>query len=145
MQKFENIMLQEHERKSCVDLSTNIEDHSNNLQIPKQKTRRHSFSSFKMNNGQSMFEMAERRPTIISVWSNLSRRQRMERRNSRTSVTTMEFKQIMKGLGALVFIIVIFVIFILFFYHFPDYGPKTPGKKKSFGNISLKQLGIPLT
>ena len=106
-----------------MDLSTNIEDNSQNLQIPKQEPRRHSCISFEVNNGQNIFEMAERRPTIISVLSNLSRRDRMGRRNSRTSITTREFKQMMKGLGALVFIIVIFIISIVFFYHVPYYSP----------------------
>ena len=135
-------MLAEKETKSCVDLATNIEDTSNNLQIPKQTPRRHSCISFKVNNGQNRFEMAERRPTIISVLSNLSRSDRMERRNSRTSVTTREFKQMMKGLGVLVFIIVIFIISIVFFYHFPDYSPETLGKKKNTVEESLKQISI---
>ena len=116
-----------------MDLSTNIEDNSQNLQIPKQEPRRHSCISFEVNNGQNIFEMAERRPTIIRVLSNLSRSDRMERRNSRTSVTTREFKQMMKGLGALVFII---------FYHFIDYNSEMPDKKKNIVEVSLKQLSI---
>ena len=129
-------MLAPKERKSCLDLSTNIEDNSQNLQIPKQEPRRHSCISFEVNNGQHTFEIAERRPTIISVLSNLSRSDRMERRNSRSSVTTREFKQ-----GALVFIIFIFVIFMIF-YHFIDYNSEMPDKKKNIVEVSLKQLSI---
>ena len=58
-------------------------------------------------------DMMGRRPTIVSIISQLSSR------NSRliiASITTREFKQTIKGMGVLVLVTFVLVIFVIVFY-----------------------------
>ena len=87
-----------------------MENSSNLLQLPVE-VRRSSSVSFRIDG--PMEDMLGRRPTIVSIISQLSSR---NSRLSMASITTREFKQTIKGMGVLVLVTFVLVIFVIVFY-----------------------------
>ena len=87
-----------------------MENSSNLLQLPVE-VRRSSSVSFRIDDARE--DMFGRRPTIVSIISQLSSR---NSRLSMASITTREFKQTIKGMGVLVLVTFVLVIFVIVFY-----------------------------
>ena len=94
---------------------------SSSLQVPGKDMRRASIVSFKIDDCPSR---EERRPTIISMVSNLANR---SKRTSMSIASTLDYNQTKKGMGFLVLMIFVFIVFVII-YNWSDHILNLAGK-----------------